>query len=80
MKVELLDVCDQILSANDTYYYENLSCQSHRMQVKLTLMSVTRGNAADFLMMSQAENVALGKLVLELVLCFETKLVVKYSH
>ena len=43
-------------------------------------MSVTRDNAADFLMMSQAENVALGKLVLELVLCFETKLVVKYSH
>ena len=39
--------------------------QSHRIQVKLTLMSVTRGNAADFLMMSQAENVALGKLVLE---------------
>ena len=39
--------------------------QSHRIQVKLTLMSVTRGSAADFLMMSQAENVALGKLVLE---------------
>ena len=30
--------------------------QSHRIQVKPTLTSLARGNAADFLVMSQAEN------------------------
>jgi len=33
-----------------------LDWQSHRIQVKPTLMTLARGNAADFLVMSQAEN------------------------
>ena len=37
--------------------------QSHRIQVKPTLMTLARGNTADFLMTSQAENLSRAKSV-----------------
>ena len=40
----------------DNDKYTTLQTQSHRIQVKLTFTSLTTRNAADFLVMSQAEN------------------------
>ena len=42
---------------------EGTQMQSHRIQVKPTLMTLARGNAADFLMTLQAENLSRAKSV-----------------